>query len=84
MFKIPYAFAVGSLMYVMVCTYPDIAHSLGVVSRFLVNPSKEHWNEIKWIFRYIKGSIDYCLCFQGTNTLLDGFKYFFFHRGHGF
>jgi hypothetical protein len=73
MSKIPYASAVGSLMYAMVCTHPDIAHSVGVVSRFLANPGKEHWNAVKWILRYIRGSIDYCLCFQGTDTLLEGF-----------
>ena len=41
MAKVPYSLAVGSLMYVMVCTRPDIAHSVGVVSRFLENPGKE-------------------------------------------
>ncbi|KAJ9701206.1 hypothetical protein PVL29_006515 [Vitis rotundifolia] len=40
--KVPYASAVGSLMYVMVCTRPDIAHVVGVVSRFLSNLGKEH------------------------------------------
>ena len=30
-------------MYAMVCTRPDIAHVVGVVSRFTVNPSKDHW-----------------------------------------
>ncbi len=35
MSRIPYASAVGSLMYAMVCTQPDIAYSVGVVSRFL-------------------------------------------------
>ena len=42
MSKVPYAFVVGSLMYAMVCTRPDIAHAVGVVSRFLTNPGKEH------------------------------------------
>lgn len=36
--KVP--LAVGSLMYAMVCTRPDIAHAVGVVSRFLSNPGK--------------------------------------------
>jgi ATP-binding cassette subfamily B (MDR/TAP) protein 1 len=36
--KVPYASAVGSLMYAMVCTRPDIAHAVSVVSRFLSNP----------------------------------------------
>lgn len=40
--KVPYASAVGSLMYAMVCTRPDIAHAVGVVSRFLSNPGKDH------------------------------------------
>ena len=35
MTKVPYTSAVGSLMYAMVCTRPDIAHAVGVVSRFL-------------------------------------------------
>ena len=42
MSKVPYASAIGSLMYAMVCTRPDIAHAVGVVSRFLNDPRKEH------------------------------------------
>jgi hypothetical protein len=45
--KVPYASAVGSLMYAMVCTRHDIAHSVGVASRFLSNPGKEHWVVVK-------------------------------------
>ena len=40
--KAPYVSAVGSLMYAMVCTRPDIAHAVGVVSRFMSNPGREH------------------------------------------
>ena len=43
MSKFPYASAVGSLMYAMVCTRPDIAHAVGVVSRYMNNLGKEHW-----------------------------------------
>ena len=35
---VPYASTIGSLMYAMVCTRPDIAHALGVVSRYMANP----------------------------------------------
>lgn len=42
MIKVPYASAIGSLMYAMVCTRPDLAHAVGVVSRYLSNPGKEH------------------------------------------
>ena len=50
MAKIPYASAVGSLMYAMVCMRPYIAHAVGVVSCFLSNPGKDHWEAVKWIF----------------------------------
>ena len=42
MSKVPYPSAVGSLMYAMVCTRPDIAHAVGVVSRYMNNLGKEH------------------------------------------
>ena len=45
--KVPYTSAVESLIYAMVCTRPDIAHSVGVVSRFISNPGKEHWAAVK-------------------------------------
>ena len=35
MAKVPYASAIGSLMYAMVCTRPDIAHAVGAMSRFM-------------------------------------------------
>ena len=49
MTKIPYFSVVGSLMYAMVCTRPDIAHAFCVVSRFLENLRKKHWEVVKWI-----------------------------------
>ena len=42
MSKVPYASAIGNLMYAMVCTRPDIAHAIGVVSRFMSRPGKQH------------------------------------------
>lgn len=44
---IPYSSTMGSLMYAMMCTRLDIAHAVGVVSRFLANPGKEHWEVVK-------------------------------------
>lgn len=73
MVAIPYSSAVGSLMYAMVCTRPDIAHAVGVVSRFLSNPGKEHWEVVKWILRYLKGSSNKCLCFGGSDSILKGY-----------
>ena len=71
--KIPYASAVGSLMYAMVCTRPDIAHAVGIVSRFMSNPGKEHWAVVKWILRYLQGTSKMSLCFGKGEPILDRF-----------
>ena len=47
MSNIPYASVIGSLMYAMVCTRPDIAYAVGVASRYLANPGKKHWEDRK-------------------------------------
>lgn len=61
---IPYANAVGALMYAMVCTRPDISHAVSMVSRYMHNPGKGHWQAVKWILRYIHGTVDVGLKFQ--------------------
>ena len=73
MSKVPYASAIDSLMYVMVCTRPDIANAVRVVSRFMSKPEKQHWEAVKWILRYLKGSSDTCLCFTGASLKLQGY-----------
>ncbi|GKE32734.1 hypothetical protein Tco_1452056 [Tanacetum coccineum] len=47
--KVPYANAVSSLMYAMICTRPDISHVVGIVSRYMHNHGKGHWQAVKWI-----------------------------------
>lgn len=61
--KIPYQEAVGSLLYVAQCTRPDIAFAVNDVSRFNSNFGLVHWNAVKRIIRYLKGTIDYKLKF---------------------
>ena len=73
MSKVPYTSAIGSLMYVMVCTRLDIAHAMGVVSRFISRSGKQHWEVVKWILRYLKGSSDTCLCFTCASLKLQGY-----------
>jgi hypothetical protein len=72
MSRVPYSLAVGSLMYAMVCTRPDIAHAMGVVSRYMNNPGKEHWEVVKWILKYLRGTSTHALCFGGPDTFLQG------------
>ena len=51
-------------MYVMVCTRPDLTHIVSVVSKFISNPRILHWDEVKWIFRYLRGTTDYDIMFN--------------------
>jgi hypothetical protein len=73
MFRVPYSSAIGSLMYAMVCTRPYITHVVGVVSRYMKNPCKEHWEAIKLILRYLRGTTTHALCFGGSNIVLQGY-----------
>jgi hypothetical protein len=38
-------------MYLMVCTRPDIGYVISMVSRYLTNAGRKHWEAVKWIFR---------------------------------
>ena len=64
MSKIPYASAIGSLMYVMLCTQPDIAHAVSVTSRYQSNPGEEHWTSVKCILKYLRRTKDMFLVFE--------------------
>ncbi|KAL4559971.1 hypothetical protein LXL04_032119 [Taraxacum kok-saghyz] len=57
MARVPYSSAVGSLMYAMICTRPDLAYAVSMVSRYMANPGKEHWKAVQWIFRYLRGYV---------------------------
>eukprot|EP00253_Pinus_taeda_P017592 PITA_17592 len=69
MSHVPYVSVVGRLMYAMVYTRLDIAHALGVLSRFMSKPGKEHWTIVKQFFRYLRRTSDYGLCYQGRPGL---------------
>ena len=65
MSHVPYASVVGSLMYAMLCTRLDIAHAVGVLSRYMSKPGKEHWTTVKRVFKYLCGTIDHAIYYQG-------------------
>eukprot|EP00253_Pinus_taeda_P005419 PITA_05419 len=69
MSHVPYASLVSSLMYAMLCTRPNIAHAVGVLSRFMPKLGKEHWTTMKHVFKYLRGTSDYGLCYQGRPGL---------------
>ncbi|KAH9714593.1 hypothetical protein KPL71_020713 [Citrus sinensis] len=73
MSRVPYASAVGSLMFAMICTRPDIAQAVGAVSRYMANPGGEHWIAVKRILRYIRGTSGVALCYGGSEFTVRGY-----------
>jgi len=63
-----YTSVVGSLMYAMVCTKPDLSQVISMISRYMHDPGKGHWEAIKWALRYINGIIDVGLVFEKDST----------------
>ena len=61
--KVPYCSMVGSLMYAMICTRPNIAYAMGVVNRYMSNISKKHWKIAKGIKRYLSSTCKVCIFF---------------------
>uniref|UniRef100_A0A2N9F135 CCHC-type domain-containing protein n=1 Tax=Fagus sylvatica TaxID=28930 RepID=A0A2N9F135_FAGSY len=74
MSKVPYASAIGSLMYAMLCTRPDICFAVGMVSRYQSNPGPAHWRAVKRILRYLRGTSDHALCYHGGDLRLTGYS----------
>ncbi|KAK1697754.1 hypothetical protein QYE76_014451, partial [Lolium multiflorum] len=70
MSQIPYASAVGSIMYDMLCTRPDIAHAVSLTSRYQSDPGMEHWTAVKNILKYLKRTKDMFLCYGGDQELV--------------
>ena len=66
--RVPYSSAVGSLMYAMICSRPNLSYSIGDVSRYMANLCKEHWKAIQWIFRYLCCFSSVCLHFRITRN----------------
>ncbi|KAG8489132.1 hypothetical protein CXB51_017197 [Gossypium anomalum] len=73
MSHVPYSSVVGSLMYAMVCSRPDLSYAVSAVSRYMANPGKEHWKTVQWILRYLWGTTDVCLQFGRTEDGVIGY-----------
>ena len=65
---IPMENIVGSLLYAALCTRPDIAHAVNIISRFMKTPGKKHWIAAKHIVRYLKGTKTLGLTFKKQVT----------------
>jgi hypothetical protein len=66
---IPYVSAVGSIMYAMMCTRPDVSYVLSMTSRYQANPGESHWIAVKNILKYLRRTKDSFLVFRGDSEL---------------
>ncbi|GKA31838.1 zinc finger, CCHC-type containing protein [Tanacetum coccineum] len=72
--QLEYSRAIGCLMYAMTSTRPDIAYAIGRLSRFTGNPSRQHWQVITRVFKYLKGTMNYGLSYIGYPSVLEGYS----------
>ena len=73
MAKVPYTSAIGSLIYAILCTRPDIAYVVSVTCRFQSNPILEHWVAVKAILKYLRRTKDLIFTYGGGDLQLTGF-----------
>ena len=66
---IPYASAVGNIMYAQVCTRPDLAFITGMLGRYQSNSEINHWNAVKKALRYIQDTKDLMLTYKKSDNL---------------
>ncbi|RVW43650.1 Retrovirus-related Pol polyprotein from transposon TNT 1-94 [Vitis vinifera] len=72
--QIEYAQIIGSLMYLMNCTILDIAYAVGRLNRYTQSPNQDHWTIVRRILKYLRGTINYGLCFSGFPSVLEGYS----------
>eukprot|EP00873_Tetraselmis_striata_P006313 jgi/Tetstr1/426577/TSEL_016855.t1 len=73
--EMPYQALVGSLLYAMVATRPDIAEAVSKLCRVMAKPEERHWQAAKRVLRYLKGTKTLGLTFSGgkADGLLHGY-----------
>uniref|UniRef100_A0A2N9J2D4 Uncharacterized protein n=1 Tax=Fagus sylvatica TaxID=28930 RepID=A0A2N9J2D4_FAGSY len=72
--QLEFASAIGSMMYAMHCTRPDIAFAVNRLSRYTSNPSAEHWKAIARVLGYLKKTKDLGLYYSGYPVVLEGYS----------
>uniref|UniRef100_A0A2N9HIK6 Uncharacterized protein n=1 Tax=Fagus sylvatica TaxID=28930 RepID=A0A2N9HIK6_FAGSY len=72
--QLEFASAIGSMMYAMHCTRPDIAFAVNRLSRYTSNPSAEHWKAIARVLGYLKKTKDLGLYYSGYPAVLEGYS----------
>ncbi|KAI9126483.1 hypothetical protein K1719_002079 [Acacia pycnantha] len=82
MSKIPYTSAIGSIMYVMLCTRPNVSYALSMTSRYQQDPGEGHWTAAKNILKYLRrtkyiflvyGGLEDELCVTASDAAKEAF-----------
>ncbi|XP_075486367.1 secreted RxLR effector protein 161-like [Primulina tabacum] len=74
MSQLEYSRVIGTLMYLMSCTRPDIAYAVSKLSRFTSNPGVEHWKEIIILLRYLRYNRDHGLHYTRYPAVIEGYS----------
>ncbi|GKA02133.1 hypothetical protein Tco_0674798 [Tanacetum coccineum] len=69
MSRVPYASAIGSIMYAMTCRRPDVSFALSMVSQHQHNPGKGHWIVVKNILKYLRNTKERVLVYGGEEEI---------------
>ena len=66
---------IGCLTYATTATRPDISSAVGILSKFMSRPGRNHWQGIKRVLRYIKGTLNHGLQYtaNGASPVLSGY-----------
>ncbi|XP_074353023.1 secreted RxLR effector protein 161-like [Apium graveolens] len=70
--QLKYSRAIGSLMYAMISTRPEIAYVVGKLSKYTSKQSSHHWQTLSRVFKYLKGTVDYGLIYIGFPSVIEG------------
>ena len=73
MAQVSYSSVVGSLLFAMVCTRPDIAQAVRVMSRYIANLGSDHWTVVKWILWYLRETTNHSLCYGSAGLECIGY-----------
>ena len=71
--QLEYSRVIGSLMYLMSCTRPDIAYAISKLSRYTSNPGSDHWKGITRVLRYLRYIRSYVLHYTRYPAVLEGY-----------
>ena len=77
MVSVPYSSAIGSVMYTIICTRPDITHSISLLSKYMSNPGRIHWEALKYFLRYIKSTMNEGLVYHSSKKGVELIDFFY-------